>query len=100
MGGYFFGMVSWADCFVLMESCFLGKMVGADMLMDMVVEVVVVEAVDVVRADFFCLFQAWLFGECDGCVGGDRTFGWCGGVGVIKVVVDVVVLVWWRWSVV
>ena len=48
MGGYFFGMVSWADCFVLMESCFLGKMVGADMLMDMVVEVVVVEAVDVV----------------------------------------------------
>ena len=48
MGGCFFGMVIWADCFVLLESCFLGKMVGADMLMDMVIEVVVVEAVDVV----------------------------------------------------
>ena len=31
---------------------------------------------------------------------GDRTCSWCGGVGVIKVVVGVVVLVWWRWSVV
>ena len=49
LGGFLFGMVIWADCFVLLEQGFLGKMVGTDMLMDVVVEVVVVEAVDVVQ---------------------------------------------------
>ena len=49
VGGFLFGMVIWADCFVLLERGFLGKMVGTDVLMDVVVEVVVVEAVDVVQ---------------------------------------------------
>ena len=66
MGRCFFGMVIWADCFVLLESCFLGKMVGADMLMDMVIEVVLVEAVDVVRADFFAFFRRGCLGDVMG----------------------------------
>ena len=85
-GGCLFGMVIWADCFVLLERGFLGKMVGVDVLMDVVVEVVVVEAVDVVQAGFLCLFQAWLFGGCDGCESGDGGWGWCGGVGVVELV--------------
>ena len=52
MGGLLFGMVIWviwcSDCFVLLERGFLGKMVGTDRLMDVVVGVAVVEAVDVV----------------------------------------------------
>ena len=74
--------------FLLLERGFLGKMVGADVLMDMVFEVVVVEAVDVVQAGFFVFFQ-------NGCLGdmmGVRV--------VIEDVVGAVVLVWWRWSVV
>ena len=54
------------------------------MLMDMVVEFVVVEAVDVVQAGFFVFFQ-------NGCLGnmmGVRV--------VIEVVVGAVVFVWWR----
>ena len=54
------------------------------MLMDMVVEVVVLEAVDVVQAGFFVFFQ-------NGCLGdmmGVRV--------VIEVVVGAVVFVWWR----
>ena len=42
-------MVIWGDCFVLLERVFLGKMVGTDVLMDVVVEVVEVEAVDMVQ---------------------------------------------------
>ena len=42
-------MVIWADCFVLLEWGFLGKVIGTDVLIDVVVEVVVVEAVDVVQ---------------------------------------------------
>ena len=42
-------MVIWADCFVFLERDFLGKMVGTDVLMDMVVEVVVVGPVDVMQ---------------------------------------------------
>ena len=49
VGGFLFGMGIWADCFVLLERGFLGKMVGTDVLVDVVVEVVVVEAVDVVQ---------------------------------------------------
>ena len=56
VGGLLFGMVIWADCFVLLEHGFLGKMVVADVLMDVVVEVVVVEAVDVVQAGFSVFF--------------------------------------------
>ena len=51
VGACLFGTVIWADCFVLLERDFLGKMVGADMVMEVVVEVVVVivvETVDVV----------------------------------------------------
>ena len=50
-------MVIWVDGFVLLEQRFLGKMVGTNVLMDMVVEFVVVEAVDVVQAVFFVFFQ-------------------------------------------
>ena len=48
VGGCRFGIVIWMDCFVLFECDFLGKKVGTDMVMEVVVEVVVVEAVDVV----------------------------------------------------
>ena len=54
--GFLFWMVTWADCFVILEQDFLGNMVGMGMLMDVVVEVVVVEAVDVVQAGFFVFF--------------------------------------------
>ena len=36
-------MVIWVDCFLLLERDFLGKMVGTDVVMEVVVEVVVVE---------------------------------------------------------
>ena len=36
----------------------LGKMVGAKLVMEVVFEVVAGEAVEVVQADFFCLFGA------------------------------------------
>ena len=71
------GTVIWADCF--------GQIVDSDVVMEVVVEVVVVEAVDVVPARFFCLFQTWLFGEYDGCEIDDRGCG-LGGVGVVEVV--------------
>ena len=53
VGGCLFGMVIWVDCFLLLESDFRGKMVGTDVVMQVVVEIVVVEAVDVVLAGFF-----------------------------------------------
>ena len=46
--GACFGMGIWADCFVILKRDFLGKVVGADVVMVLVVEVVVVEAVDLV----------------------------------------------------
>ena len=52
-------MVIWEVCFVLLEQGFLAKMVGMDMLIDVVVEIVVVEAVDVVHVvqiGFFVFF--------------------------------------------
>ena len=88
VGGLLFGMVVCADCFVLLEHGFLGKMVGADVLMDVVVEVVVVEAVDVVQAGFSVFFPRGCLRDMVGV----RV--------VIEDVVDAVVLVWWRWSVV
>lgn len=53
LGGFLFVIVIWVDCFVLIEYGFLGKMVGADFLMDGVDEVFVVEAVEVVQVVFF-----------------------------------------------
>ena len=50
VGRSLFGMVIWANCIILLECGFLDKMVGADVLLDVVVvEVVVVETVDVVQ---------------------------------------------------
>ena len=51
-------MVIWVNCFVLFERGFFGNKVGADPLMDVVVEVIVVETVDVVEVGFFSLFMA------------------------------------------
>ena len=65
-GGCLFGMVIWADCFFLLERGFLGKMVGVDVLMDVVVEVVVVEVVDMVQAGFFVFFRRGSFGDVMG----------------------------------
>ena len=65
-GGCLFGMVIWADCFVLLERGFLGKMVAVDVLMDAVVEVVVVEGVDVVQAGFFVFFRHGCLGDVMG----------------------------------
>ena len=89
VGGFLFWIVISADCFILLERGFLDKMVAADVLLDVVVvKIVVVETVDVVQVWFFVFF--W-----HGCLGdmmGVRV--------VIEVVVGVVVLVWWRCSVV
>ena len=82
VGGFLFGMVIWADCFVLLEHGFLGKMVGADVLMD-----VVVEAAEVVQAGFFVFLRR-------GCLEDMMDVRV-----VIENVVGAVVLVWWRWSV-
>ena len=88
VGGFLFGMMIQADCFVLLERAFLGKMIGTDVLMDVVVEVVVVAAVDVVEAEFFVFLRR----TCLVDVMGVRV--------VIEVVVGAVVLVLWRWCVV
>ena len=37
VGGCIFGMVIWADCFGLLERGFLGKIVGTDVLMDVLI---------------------------------------------------------------
>ena len=52
-GECLFGMVIFADFFVLLERYFLGKMVGTDVMMEILVEVAVVETVHVVRGTFF-----------------------------------------------
>ena len=59
-----------------------------DVVMEVVVEVVVVEAVDMVRAGFFVFSRR----DCLGDMMDVKV--------VIEVVVGAVVLVWWRWSVV
>ena len=61
LGGFLFGMMIRADCFVLLERGFLGKMIGTDVLMDVVVEIAVVAAVDVVQAGLlsFCDVIVW-----------------------------------------
>ena len=87
MSGCLFGMVIWMD-FLLLEYEFLGKMLGMDMVMELVVEVVVVEAVGVVQAGFFVFSRRVCLGDMmDVKV-------------VIEFVVGVVVLVWWKWAVV
>ena len=75
VGGCLFGMVIWADFLFLESKC-------------LVVEVVVVEAVDVVRVEFLDLSRR-------GCL------GYITDVKVVmEVAVGVVMLVWWGWSVV
>ena len=73
---------------MLLERSFSGKIVGTDVLMDVVLEVVVVEAVDMVQAGFFFFFQRGYLQDMVSV----RV--------VIEVVVGVVVLVWCRWCVV
>ena len=83
VSGFLFEMVIWEVCFVLLERGFLSKMVVMDMLMDVVVEVVVVEAVDmmrVVQVGFFVFSRR-------GCLGDMMRVR-----GVMEVVVGVVVL--------
>ena len=52
VGACLFGIVSWADCLVLLKHDFLGEMVGANVVMEVVAKAVVVETVDVVQAGF------------------------------------------------
>ena len=66
VAGFLFGMGIWADCFVLSERGFLGKMVGTDVLMSVVPEVVVVEAVDVVQAGSFVFLGRGCLGDMMG----------------------------------
>ena len=54
-------MAIWVDCFVLLEYGFLGKEVGADGLMHVVVEIIVVEGLDVVQAGFSVTFWRGFF---------------------------------------
>ena len=74
VGGCLFGMVIWADYFLLLERNLFGKMVDTDVVKEVVVEVVVVEAVDVARAGFFVFFRRGCLGDMD-----------------VKVVIEVVV---------
>ena len=67
VGGCLFGMVTCANSFLFLQLDVLRKMVGINLVMDMVVEVVVLEAADVAGAGLSFFFQAWLFGEYDGC---------------------------------
>ena len=57
VGAHLFGMVMWEDFFVFLGRDCLGEMIGAEMVMEVVVEVVVGEAVKVVRADFFVFLR-------------------------------------------
>ena len=56
VGARLFGTVIWADFFVFLGRDCLGKMVGAEVVMEVVVEVVVGEAMKIVRANFFFFF--------------------------------------------
>ena len=96
VGWFLFGMVNWVDCFILLEQGFLDKMVGANLFFDMVVvEVVVVETVDVVKKCFFFVFF-WR-----GCFRDMMDVRVVTEVVVdVAVLVGIVVLVWWRCSVV
>ena len=51
---------------VLLEHGFFGMMVGTDVLMDVVVEVVVVKTVKVVQAGFFVFLQCCCLGDMMG----------------------------------
>ena len=58
-------MVTWVDIFVLLVRGFLGKIVGTNVLMDVVAEIVLVEAVDVVQmvlAEFLLVFDMVVWG--------------------------------------
>ena len=94
VSGFLFGMVIWANCFLLLEHGFLGKMVGADVLMDVVVEVVMVELMNMVQSGFFSLFTTWFLRDMVGVRVRIEVV-----VGVVVLVGAVVALLWWRWSV-
>ena len=66
MGGFLFEIMIWTNCFDLLERDFLGKMVVTDVMMEVLVEVVVVGAVDVVRAGFFVFFMRGCLGDIMG----------------------------------
>ena len=67
VGRSLFGMVVRVDCLILLEWSFLDKMVGVDVLLDVVVvEVVVVETVDVVQVWFFQNFRRGCLGDMMG----------------------------------
>ena len=87
LGRCLFGMVIWANFLFLERKC-LGKMVSTDVVMEVVVEFIVGEAVDVVQAGLF------VFSRHD-CLGDMMDVKM-----VVEVVVGVVVLVWWRSTVV
>ena len=65
----------------------MGKIVGRDVVMEVVVEVVVVEAVEFLQAKFFVFSKR-------GCLEDMMDVNV-----MIEIVVGVVVLVLWRWSV-
>ena len=50
-------MMIWADRFFLLKRGFLDEMVGTDVLMDVVDEVAVVEAMNVVQAGLFVFIR-------------------------------------------
>ena len=75
IGGFHFGIVIWVDHFIFLEWGFLDKMVGADMLLDVVVvEVVVVGTVDVMQVCFFVFFRRGCLWDMMGN-SGDRSCG-------------------------
>ena len=82
--GFLFWMVISVDCFILLERGYLDKMVGADVLLDVVaVKIVVVETG--CGASVVLCFSGMVVWGYDGCESGDRGCGWCGGVGVVEV---------------
>ena len=72
------------DIFVFFGRDCLGTMVGVGVVMELGVEVVVGEAVEVVRADFFVF------------LGRDCFWKMMGASVVMEVVVEKLVVVWWR----
>ena len=59
-------MMIWADRFFLLKCGFLDEMVGTDVLMDVVDEVVVVEPMNVVQEGFFVFIRRGCLGEMMG----------------------------------
>ena len=75
VGACLFGIVIWADIFVILGRDFLRKMMRPEVLMEVVVELVVGKTVDIVQEDFFVFSMTWLFWKDDACERGDRGSG-------------------------